>query len=448
MATPAHARAVRPHRALVATLLTIATLIGFVACFDVWLNRQLLNTNNWTNTSGRLLEDPHVQQALSIYLVDELFKSVDVSAKLQTALPSELQGLAGPLSAGLRQVAGQAVPQLLATAQVQELWRRSNRAAHAQLLRVLNGGTKTLSTSGGEVALNLHELLTELAAQLGLSSQLESARSKLAGGTGAAARSAAQEKLGVTLPADGGRIVILRVNQLRTAQDIVKDIRGLSLVLPLLSLALFALALWLAAGWRRVVLRTTGWCFFGIGVALLLIRRVGGEEVVSGLVSDQTFKAAAQASWSIGTSLLYAIAAAMILYGLVLVCAAWLVGPTRSARFLRHVAAPWLRHHVAGSYAVAGLLLLLVVLWGPTQATRELLPVLGFAALAALGVAALRRQTAMEFPDAASGQALAELRGSWPFGRSHEPDGTGARTSSPPAEASAATAERETAELS
>ena len=411
-ATPVHR-----HRVIVGALLALATLIGFWACFAVWVNRQVLNTNNWTDTSSRLLADPHVQEALSVYLVNELFTSANVPARLQTALPTQLQGLAGPLSAGLRQVADRAVPQLLATSQVQALWRRANQSAHQTLLHILNGGGKKLSTSGGEVALNLHELVTDLAAQLGLSSQLEGARAKLAGGGGATARATAEAKLGLKLPANGGRIVIMRSNQLHTAQDIVKAIKGLALVLPLLALAMFAIAVRLAEGWRRLALRSTGWCFFGVGVALLLVRRVGGEAVVNGLVKNPTFKPAAQSSWSIGTSLLYDIAIAMVLYGIVLVCAAWLAGPARPARFLRMAAAPWLRMHPTGSYGVAGLLLLLIVLWGPTPATRQLLPVLGFAALAALGVAMLRRQTAVEFADVQPGQALAGLRASWPFKR-------------------------------
>jgi hypothetical protein len=407
------------HHALVATLLAIATLIGFVACFALWVNRQALNTENWTSTSSQILADPHVQEALSVYLVNELFASGDVQARLQSALPENLQGLSAPLTAGVRQLAERAVPRLLDAPKVQELWRRSNHAAHAALMRILSGGGKAVSTEGGVVALDLHQLLTELAAQLGFSSQLAAARSKLSSGSGAAARSTAEQKLGVSIPASSGKIVIMRSNQLSTAQDIAKAIRGLAIVLPLLSFGLFIFAVWLAAGWRRLALRSAGWCFFGIGVAVLLLRRVSGDAIVKALVVNQANKPAGEAVWSIGTSLLYDIAIAMVLYGLALLLAAWLAGATRPARFLRRAAAPWLRDHAVGSYAVAGVLLMLIVLWGPTPATRQLLPVLGFAALGALGVAALRRQTAVEFPDALPGDAIATLRRSWPFARGH-----------------------------
>lgn len=416
-APAAGAQPKRRHRGLVAALLVIATILGFFACFAVWVNRQALNTTHWTNTSSEILANPQVQEALSTYLVNELFTHENVSARLQTALPSQVQGLAGPLSAGLRAVADRVVPKLLASSQVQALWRRSNRAAHRELLTILNGGTKAVSTSGGEVSLNLHELVSELGSQLGLTSQVETARSKLSGGTGAAVRSTVQEKTGVTLPAGTGVILIMRSKQLKTAQNVAKGIKGLSLVLPLLALALFALAIRLAEGWRRRALRTTGFCFFGVGVALLLLRRVAGQGIVTNLVANPSNRPAAEAVWSIGTSLLYTIAVAMVLYGLVLVAAAWLAGHTRPARWLRRAAAPFMRMHPGGSYAVAGVILLLVVFWGPTPATRQLLPVLGFAALGAFGLSILRRQTATEFPDAVSGEAVAEMREWWPFGR-------------------------------
>lgn len=400
-------------------MLTVAALLGFVACFAVWVNRQALNTDNWTGTSSEILADPHVQQALSVYLVNELFASETVQARLRSALPEQLQGLSAPLAAGVRELAGRAVPRLLAAPQVQELWRRANRAAHESLMRVLNGGSGALSTEKGVVALDIHQLVTELAAQLGLSGQLAAARAKLSGGAGAAARGAAEQRLGVTLPAGGGRIVIMRSTQLRAAQDIAKAIRGLAIVLPLLSLGLFALAVWLAGGWRRLVLRSTGWCLAGIGLAVLLVRRVAGDAMVKSLVANPANRPAGEAVWSIGTSLLYDIAVAMVAYGLVVVAAAWMAGTTRPAVWLRRAVAPWLREHPVGSYAVAAVALMLVVLWGPTPAMRQLLPVVGFAALAALGVAALRRQTAAEFPDAVAGEAIVRLRHSWPFAPRH-----------------------------
>jgi diacylglycerol kinase family enzyme len=144
----------RVHRFLVPGLLVLATMIGIAATFAIWVNRQALNTSNWSSTSSKILEDKQVQTALSAYLVHQLFANVDVSAELQTVLPKQLQPLSGPAAAGLQQLAGQLAPKLLASSAVQGAWVQANIAAHKELLRVLNGGGPVVSTQSGVVSLN------------------------------------------------------------------------------------------------------------------------------------------------------------------------------------------------------------------------------------------------------------------------------------------------------
>ena len=342
----------RVHRFVVPVLLVLATVIGIGATFAIWVNRQALNTSNWSSTSGKILQDKKVQTALSAYLVHELFTNVNVSADLQTVLPKQLQPLAGPAAAGLQQLAGQLAPRVLATPVVQGAWVQANIAAHKELLRVLNGGGPVVSTRSGVVSLNLHTLVSQLAATVGLSSQVAAVQSKLQGSTGATVRAAAQAKLGVTLPPASGQLVIMRSNELKTAQDVANAVKHLAIVLPALGILLFALAVYLARGRRRRTLRTTGWCFVLIGVALLLIRRVAGDAVVNGLVKIPSNKPAAHQVWNIGTSLLRDIAVAMIVYGIVIVASAWLAGPTRPATEIRKALAPSLRDSPAVAYCI------------------------------------------------------------------------------------------------
>ena len=403
-------RAGKVHRFLVPGLLVLATVIGIAATFAIWVNRQALNTSNWSSTSGKILQDKRVQTALSAYLVRELFANVDVSAELQTVLPKQLQPLSGPAAAGLQQLAGQLAPRVLARPAVQSAWVQANIAAHKELLRVLNGGGPAVSTRSGVVSLNLRTLVSQLAATVGLSSQVAAAQSKLQGSTGATVRSAAQQKLGITLPPASGQLVIMRSNELKTAQDIANAVKSLAIVLPALAIGLFALAVYLARGRRRRTLRTTGWCFVLIGAALLLIRRVAGDAVVNGLVKIPENKPAAHQVWNIGTSLLRDIAVAMIAYGLVIVASAWLAGPTRPATEIRKALAPSLRDSPAVAYCTVGGLLVLLVLIGPTPAFRNIVWILVFAVLLAYGVTMLRRQTAVEFAGIQHGHALRDFQ--------------------------------------
>jgi hypothetical protein len=393
---------------VIGTLFVLATLIGFMAINAVWVNRQVLDADNWAATSSKVLADREVQTAVSAYAVNQLFSSGVPQARVKAALPPRLQPLSGPLTAGLQQIASQAAPRILASPKVQTLWRESNRAALKAFLKIIDGGGSLASTNGGVVTLNLHAIVDQLASSLGVQQQVDAGVSKLQANAGTVKAGASQ--LGITLPASAGQIVILRSNQLKAVQDIVKVIKGLAIVLPLLAVALFALAVWLSKGRRREALRMTGWCFAGIGLFVILDRRVGGNAIVSGLVKDPANRPAAHHVWTIATSLLYDIGAAVVVYGLVLVVATWLAGHTRPAKALRHTLAPTLRDRPVVGYVTAYAVLLLVIIWAPTPATRQLVYIIVFVVLLGLGVAALSRQTAHEFPDAQAGDTSRAVR--------------------------------------
>jgi hypothetical protein len=72
--------------------------------------------------------------------------------------------------------------------------------------------------------------------------------------------------------------------------------------------------------------------------------------------------------------------------------------------------APYLREPRLAYGALAAIVLLLLA-WGPTPAMRRVIPALALVGLLALGLEALRRQTAREFPDASREESLARVRG-------------------------------------
>jgi hypothetical protein len=148
----------------------------------------------------------------------------------------------------------------------------------------------------------------------------------------------------------------------------------------------------------------------GIGLIVILASRILDNAVVDSLVKVPADKEAAHRAFTIGTTLLYDIAIALITYGLVIVVAAWIAGRTRPAQAVRRALAPSLREHVAYVYAAAALALLLVVIWGPFPSTRQPIPVIGIAILLVLGIQALSRMVAQEFPDAKVGDTARSIR--------------------------------------
>ena len=77
-----------------------------------------------------------------------------------------------------------------------------------------------------------------------------------------------------------------------------------------------------------------------------------------------------------------------------------LAGPWRAAVALRREIAPVLNQRQEVAWGTAGILYLLLVLWGPTHALRTWWGILLIGALLALGIYLLRKQTLEEFPNA------------------------------------------------
>ena len=59
-------------------IIVLASVVAFFAVFAVWAKRQILETDTWTETSTQVLANHDVQQSLNTFLVDALFKEVNV----------------------------------------------------------------------------------------------------------------------------------------------------------------------------------------------------------------------------------------------------------------------------------------------------------------------------------------------------------------------------------
>jgi hypothetical protein len=365
------------RRAVVWGLIVVATLIAIASVLTTWVDRQMLDEQSWRDASAELIEEPAVREALSVYLVDELYDNVDVAAALDERLPADLKPLAGTLAGALRQPATDAVDRLLDRPRVQQLWVEASSLAQQKLVNVLEDKTgHGISTGDGVVTLDLGEIVSELGSDLGIS----------------------QSTLD-RIPPDAGVITVMRSDQLAAAQSAVKALRVLSAVLFVLVLALYALAVYLAHGERRATLRNVGWALVVVGLVTLLARRVTGNYAVDALTSPAS-RDAGERAWLIGSSILAQIGWAAIVYGAVIVLGAVLAGPTAPATAVRRRLSPVLNEQPGIAWAAVGGGYLLLVLWGPTHALRALWGIALLGALLALAVVALRRQTLREFPGA------------------------------------------------
>ncbi|HEY7266645.1 MAG TPA: SHOCT domain-containing protein [Solirubrobacterales bacterium] len=375
------------HRIKVRILVAAASILAFLAIFTSWIDRQLLDTDEWVHTSGKLLEDKEISDALATYAVDQLYANVDVNALLKKRLPHDLQPLSAPASAGLREFATQAGQDALQSPRIQEAWKNANRIAHRQLVSILKGNHEAVSSQNGRVVLNLRPLVLQLADRIGVKKQLNQ-----------------------RLPPDVGQLEVADSNQLDTAQTITSLIQGLAWLFTLGSVALFGIAVYLARGRRWVVVLGYGLGLVAAGLAAIAVRSAAKGLVVDSLAQTEPARVPAQHAWDIATALLHSIASSVIIFGVLFVVASFLASPASAAVSIRQALAPTLRERRGLVWSVfAGVALLAVIIW-PPDGTRALVLTLVLIALAGIGLGALIRKTEMEFPGVKRGDWTAAMR--------------------------------------
>ena len=376
----------RGRRLAVYLLLLVAGALLLLTSFAVWVDRVALNTNQFVDTSSKLIDDGAIRQEIATRAVDELYANVDVQAELQRQAPKDLKPLSGVAAAGLRQGAYILVDRALQQPALQSVWQATLRRSHQQLVDVLEGGGTGISTQEGVVTLDLRRIVLDTADRIGL-------------------RRTAEQKL----PADVGRVEVLRSDQLGAAQNGFELLKTLAWFLPILTLIAFGLAVWLAAGMRRAAVRDVGIAIVAGGIVGLIAVRIVGNYVVDALATDTQSRAAGADAWTIVTDLLRSSLRWQIVVGILIVLAAALAGPRRYAVSSRHVLAPLLRERIY-PYGALVVLALVLLLTGPVADFARFLSVFVVLALLAAGIEVLRRQTLQEFPDGSSVMSFAEAR--------------------------------------
>lgn len=372
-------------------LVVVAALLLLLTSFAVWINRVALNTSVFADTANELIDDPEIRQTVAQRAVDELYANVDVEAAIEERLPEDVKSLAGPSAAALRQAAPEVLDRALQQPALQRLWAATVEESHQALVRVLEGDGDVVETEGGVVVLDLRNIVLEAADRLGIRAEVEG-----------------------QLPANAGRIEVLRSDELDTAQNAFQLLKTLAWVLPVLTLLAFGGAVWLAPD-RRRALRGVGIALLAVGAIGLLAANLTRNYLVDALVEERDARPAANNAWDILTSLMRSTFWWLIAVGVLFVIAYWLAGPGRQAVALRRELVPALQGRV-WAYAALAVVGLVLLLTGPVSDFARLLAVVVLIALGVVWIEVMRAQTAREFPDATGAVLLDDTRtrvGDW-----------------------------------
>jgi hypothetical protein len=228
------------REAVAALLVVLATLLSPFAITAVWLSSTADSTDAYVDTVAPLADDPTLRTELANRMSQATIS--ELQQRLPVAVPD-----------GTDDMTRSAARAVVASPGFPDFWRKANRDAHREFLRVMaeSGGEPT-----GWVTVDLSPLMEDVYQELGDQTGLP-----VAG-----------------LPTPELRVPVARESQLAKYRTVYRVLDGAGLVLAVTWILLVALAALVARGWRGR-LRTVGFAALGLAVGALLVR-VGTPPVV------------------------------------------------------------------------------------------------------------------------------------------------------------------------
>lgn len=311
-----------------AVLLVVTLLFAPLAVVAAWVHETVADTDRYVETVAPLASDPAVQKVVIDRLTDEVVKNVDVAAVTDAltkvladngAPPAVVAGagaLDGPLRAVVRTVVDRNVSRVITSEVFQQTWEGSNRRAHAAVVHMLTGQRDGALRATGDTI------------QLDVGSVVDQVRQRLvdAGFDKAAA-----------IPDSDRKVTLFHTDELGKAQDGMRLLDILGTWLPVMTVALAALAVWTAPGHRVMLLITSLGISVMMGVllvALAVVRRVYLDAVPPAALPPD----AAAAIFDTFLRFLRDSTRTLLVLFLATALAAYLYGPGRIARRVRALA--------------------------------------------------------------------------------------------------------------
>lgn len=284
-------------------LIVVGSLLVPISVLSVWLDRTITDTDRYVETVSPLIRDADIQAAVERRIEQALYARVDLQAEVQSLLPDRAAALAGPITAGVRNLVSELIHKVVTSDKVAQLWDDANRAAHEQVVEVLtvSNGKK------GVVTLDLTDLLKQVQARL---------------------VDAGVPFLG-NLSVPEVKLDVLQSDTIAQVQQAFNLFDKLAGILPWLTFLVLGAGI-LAAPDRRkgFVHAASGWV---IGAALLLVGVAIGRQVYMGALPTGASVPANETFFLTITRFLRGSGRMVLVFGLVLLLVAILTGPGGAA---------------------------------------------------------------------------------------------------------------------
>src|SRR5215475_3636702 len=240
---------------LATVLIVVGCLLAPLSVFAVWTANQVSNTDRYVANVAPLIHEPSVQRAITDDITRQITTRLNVkglteqaaSALTQrglTRVGSLLNNFSAQIASATYGFIHTQVAKIVASPQVANLWVQVNRRAHAQLVKALSGqGSGAVTISNNQVVLNLGPFINIVKRDL------------------------ANRGLTIVtrLPNINPTLALFSAKYLVKAQTGYRLLNTLKWVLPILTLVLLALGVYVARSHRRALIGA------GLGLAASMV---------------------------------------------------------------------------------------------------------------------------------------------------------------------------------
>jgi hypothetical protein len=248
-------------------LIVVGCLLAPVSVLAVWAASEVGNTGRYVATMEPLVHNPAIQNALTDKITAEIIARLNVASyadQAAAALSSRglpragalLKSVAPSLTSGATGFVRREVHKIVTGPRFAEAWVRANTVVHQELVKALSGqGTSSVSVRNGQVVVGLGPFIDVVKQDL--------------------------VKRGFSLvskiPAINPTLTLFSAKYLVKAQSAYRLINNLKIVLPVLTVLLLALGVFVARGRRRALIGT------GLGLAASMLVPAAGLYVFRGI---------------------------------------------------------------------------------------------------------------------------------------------------------------------
>ena len=362
-------------------LIVVACILAVVSVFVVFVRNEVLDTDTYVSTVTPLASDPAIQTAVAKRVSDKLISEVHLDQKVKRALPRRAGFLVTPITDAVQNATNEVALKLVESPKFQKLWVEVNRRGHKQVVALLTGSKEgAFQSNDGKVTVDLSQIGATLRKDL--------------------------DRRGITVfdkvpRANAPTLVLFQSTQLVRIQGLTRFLNRLYVLLPIVTLLLFAAGIALTANRRRGLVRAaTG---LALSMALVLvISSVARNHYLTSLSPSQSKPAASAVIDAISASLLdtvriiFIVGAVIAIVGVIFGNAwirAWLGSRHKPSWMTGGPAHDFIADHRKGlQWGIIGLGLLTLVVWNqPTALVAVVVVVIALVLVGLVGLLGSRR---------------------------------------------------------